>query len=126
MLEARLVAEAATKVGLSGRREPIARVIAGRVVEELAAFVDAGDDQIVAGLAEIRRAAFPSPFHSLATDPAVDTLSLFVERRVEKLRARAGRYLNPHDERVERQEVLAALEGLLTRRYLRHLRQRTN
>ncbi|MEG8053581.1 hypothetical protein QP185_10605 [Sphingomonas aerolata] len=121
-MEARLVAAAAAQMSLAGGREPIARVIAQRVVDELSNFVDGGDDPLVTGLAEIRRAAFPSPFHSLATDPAVDTLSLFVDRRVEKLRARAGRYLSPHEAKTERQELLSTLECVLTRRYLRHLR----
>lgn len=124
-MEGRLVAAAAAETGLIGRCEPIARVIARRVVDELSTFVDGGDDPVVTGLAEIRRATFPSPFHSLATDPAVDTLSLFVERRVEKLRARAGRYLSPHEAKAERQELLSALECVLTRRYLRHLRAST-
>lgn len=121
-LEARLVREAVADVDSSAPREPLARDLARRVVAELAIEIDGEADPITLGLANIRRQNFPSPVHALATDPEVDTLALFVERRVECLRARSGRDLDPVAANIERQRVFAEVEQVLTRRYLRHIR----
>lgn len=121
-LEARLVREAVADVDPSAPREPLARDLARKVVAELAVETEVEADPIVLALTTIRRQAFPSPAHALATDPDVDTLSLFVERRVARLRSRAGRDLNRHADEDERQRILLEVEHILKRRYLRHLR----
>lgn len=120
--EARLVREAVAESDPQTPREPLARDLARRVVAELAIEIDAEADPLTLALADLRRCVFPSPVHALATDPDVDTLSLFVEQRVAHVRDRNGRYLDPASAKHERQQILGDLEATLTRRYLRHLR----
>ena len=121
-LEARLVREAVATVPSHHPREPLARDLARRVVEELTAFLAEPDDPLLAALGEVARKAFPSPAVALATDPDVDTLSLYVEARVEALRNRCGRGLSPGDDAAERRAIMADVEARLAGRYLRHLR----
>lgn len=122
-LEARLVREAVDAVApRSAPREPLARDLARRVVEELATFLAEPDDPLLAALGEVARKAFPSPVVALATDPDVDTLSLFIEARVEALRNRCGRGLPPGEDAAERRAIMADVEGRLAGRYLRQLR----
>ena len=120
-LEARLVREALADADPAAPREPLARDLARRVVAELAKFV-VDDDPLALALADLRLRAFPTPARSLATDPELDTLGLFVERRVAGVRDRAGRYLGQEAARTEREQILSELEVALSRRYLRHLR----
>jgi len=84
--------------------------------------IDDTADPMTLALADIRRRSFPSPVYNLATDPDIDTLALFVERRVTHLRSRGGRYLEPKSAEKERQRVFEEVKTALTRRYLRHLR----
>ena len=121
-LEARLVREAVADVDPSAPREPLARSLAARVVRELGAFIDEPTDPTINALGELLRAACPTPVRALATDPDVDTLALFIRRRIERLEARFGRSLSPADDLKERRSILKGLESVLTRRYLRHLR----
>jgi hypothetical protein len=98
----------------------VAQEIATRVVAELLVEVDGlVDDPFLAALQNARR----SPFVTLATCPEIDTLSEFVERRVERLRARAGSYLAPAQQADERKAIAEDVEQTLSRRYLRHLRR---
>jgi dihydropteroate synthase len=97
----------------------VARQIATRVVAELLIDVDGlNADPFMAALQK----ASQSPFVTLATCPEIDTLTEFVERRVARLRARAGSYLTPVQQAEERSAIAADVEALLTGRYLRHLR----
>jgi hypothetical protein len=122
-LEARLVREAVDAVApRSGPREPLARDLARRVVDELARFLAEQDDALLATLGEVSRKAFPSPVATLATDPEVDTLTLFVDARLESMRTRYGRSLKPHEDAQEIREIFAMITKRLTGRYLRHLR----
>ena len=121
-LEARLVREAVASAPPHSPREPLARDLARRVVEELAAFLAEPDEPLLAALGQVARKAFPSPAVALATDPDVDTLSLFIDARVEALRNRYGRGLPPGDDAAERRAIMANVEARLAGRYLRHLR----
>lgn len=122
-LEARLVRQAVDAIApRSAPREPLARDLARRVAEELAAFLVEPDDPLLSALGEVHRNAFPSPVIVLATDPDVDTLSLFVEARVEALRNRSGRGLSSGEDAAERRTIIAEVEARLAGRYLRHLR----
>lgn len=121
-LEARLVREAVAAAPSQSPREPLARDLARRVVQELAAFLAEPDDPLLAALGEVARKAFPSPAAALATDPDVDTLALFIEARVEALRNRCGRGLSPADDAAERRAIMANVEARLAGRYVRHLR----
>lgn len=122
-LEARLVREAVDAVApRSAPREPLARDLARRVVEELVSFLAEPDDPLLTALGEMNRKVFPSAAVVLATDPDIDTLAVFIEARVDALRARSGRNLDATQDRAEVRGILATLEGRLSRRYLRHLR----
>lgn len=122
-LEARLVREAVDAVApRSAPREPLARDLARRVVAELEAFLEAPDDPLLNALSEMHRKIFPSPEMALATDPEVDTLALFIDARIEKLRSRHGCGLPPDEDIAERRAIMAELEPRLAGRYLRHLR----
>lgn len=123
-LEARLVREAVANSPSHTPREPLARDLARKVVEELAAFLSEPDHPLLSAIGEMSRRAFPSPAVALATDPDVDTLALFVAARVEALRNRHGRGLSPADDAAERRAIMAEMEERLAGRYLRHLRAR--
>ena len=124
-LEARLVREAVDAVApQSVPREPLARDLARRVVEELVAFLAEPDDPLLAALGEMNRKVFMSPVAVLATDPEVDTLALFIDARVEALRDRCGRGLSVEEDKKERQTLMHEIEDRLAGRYLRHLRSR--
>ncbi|MGN6156272.1 MAG: hypothetical protein ACTHN4_11160 [Sphingomicrobium sp.] len=102
--------------------EPIARLLAAQVREELAAFVAEGNDPLSESLGDMRRKLFPSPAARLATDPDVNTLSLYVEARLERVRDRSGAYLSPDMDKAERAAILDDIRDKLARRYLRHMR----
>ncbi len=121
-LEAQAVREAAALV--PGTIQAKARVVAAQVVAELMLELERGDDPMIAALAELELQTKPGPVVRLATCPDIDTSAAFIERRIERLRARAGRYLAPHDQRAERLAIAAELEILLTGRYARLLRIR--
>ncbi|WP_374944113.1 hypothetical protein [Sphingomonas sp.] len=105
----------------TGPREPLARALARAVVEELSAFL-AEDDPVLVAFGEFQRRTMPTPARALATDPDIDTLALFVDERVARLRARAGRANSSGADDVERRAILNEVERRLTGRYLRHLR----
>ncbi|WP_326525524.1 hypothetical protein [Sphingomonas sp.] len=104
-------------------RDPLARDLARRVVEELTAFLAEPDDPLLSVIGEMNRKVFPSPVVALATDPDIDTLALFVDARAEALRSRSGRGLTPGDDAAERRAIMGVVEKRLARRYLRHLRE---
>lgn len=120
--EAALVREAghivSAETGITAA-QPLAREIAARVVKELLAEIGglAAEPLLVA----LQKAA-PSPFVTLATCPETDTLSDFVQRRVDRLRSRAGAYLSPSSQIRERNAIAKEVSLLLFGRYLRHLR----
>lgn len=122
-LEARLVRAAVASAPPQAPREPLARDLARKVVEELAAFLSEPADPLLSAIGEMNRKVFPSPVTALASDGDIDTLSLFIEGRVDALRNRHGRGLSPADDAAERRAVMADVEKRLARRYLRHLRE---
>ena len=62
------------------------------------------------------------PFQQLAADPEIDTVAEFTDRRVERLRSRAGRYLPPAADAAERRAIIAEIEAVLANRYDHQLR----
>lgn len=120
-VEARLVRQAVAGLDPAAPRARVARGLAREVAAELEAFV-AEDDAALAALGDLKRHALPSPARALATDPDVDTLALFVEQRVARLRARSGRGNTPAADEAERRAIMRDVEQRLTGRYLRHLR----
>lgn len=118
-MEARLVREAVASA--SGPREPLARALAREVVEELSAFL-AEDDPMLVAIGKFKRHTLPTPAQALATDPEIDTVALFIDERVDRLRARAGRANSAIADETERRSILQHVERRLTGRYLRHLR----
>jgi hypothetical protein len=100
----------------------VARVIAERVVAELAAFLEEGDDPTFVALGDLKRRALPTPISRLATDPDIDTLRLYVEQAVFALRRRHGRKVSAAEANRLHKEHLAEVEEVLRGRYLRHLR----
>ena len=123
-IEAFLVREAVADAPPGAPREPLARELAQRVVEELSAYLAEGEDPLLAALGDARRKVCPSPVATLATDPNVDTVALFVGERMDRLSARCGRGLSPVADQTECREILSGIAVKLTGRYLRHLRDR--
>lgn len=118
--EAAAVIRAETKLKAD---EPVARAIAARVVKAAIREIARDEaDPLASAMAELEQKLFASPFVTLATCAEIDTAREFVERRVERLRARGGRYLTPAQQSVERAAIAADLSSLLAARYLRHLR----
>lgn len=98
--------------------QPLAREIARRVVAELLA--DLQRDPFEATLAVLERGG--SPVVRLATCPEIDTVSIFVQRRVERLEGRGGRYLTSAEQSMERRRIAGEVEAALEGRYARCLR----
>jgi hypothetical protein len=123
--EAQLVREAAAIVaretGLTAT-QPIARIIARRVVDEFMTDLSRGDDPLLVALAALEQRCDPSPFIALATSCDTDLAGEFVEKRVVRLRARIGRALTVTEERGEIDEIASALRAKLEGRYARHIR----
>ena len=123
--EAILVREAAAIVRAetdASSAKAQSRQIAARVTAELMKELDG--DPLDLALAAIERDVIGSPFQQLASCPEIDTASLFVERRVERLRARSGRYLCSQEEQVERTLILREIERTLASRYARFITPR--
>lgn len=116
--EAQAVREAAEIVrretGLTSAKAT-SREIAARVVAELMHEIDG--DPLDLAFAAIERSLIGSPFHRLASCPKINTAADFVERRVERLQARSGRYLSPAEQANERAEIMHELRGVLANRY---------
>lgn len=124
-IEAQLVREAAALIahetGLT-HADPVARILAQRVREELEAYFDEGDDPLAQAMGDARRKLCATPFAKLATDPDVDTISLFVEGRVRRLCNRSGKYLPMQADKVECRVIMLEVQDRLFRRYLRAMR----
>lgn len=125
--EAQAVREAAAIVrqetGLTAV-SAISREIARRVTADLTTFIEQdADDPMAAALEQVRLSLNPCPFHTLATDPEIDTLGLFITRRTENLVNRAGRYLSAQDQYTEQIRICETIHALLTSRYMRELRR---
>ena len=122
--EARAVREAAeivrAETGLTSAKA-ISREIAARVVPALMSELEG--DPLELALAAIERDLIGSPFQRLASCPEIDTASLFVEMRVERVRARCGRYLTEAEQDTERRALLGQLRLTLAARYDRHVRR---
>lgn len=102
----------------------LAKEIALRVVAKVLREVEQPTDEpFVSALAALEQRYAPSPFVTLATCPEIDTMSEFVERRIRRVRSRAGRYLSSFAQAQERAVISADLVALLTHRYCRHLRR---
>ena len=102
--------------------DPVASIIAARVAKAAQAYLDEDMDPFLAALGEARRAIECCPIDALATDPAFDTVSLFVSARVQRLQARNGRALFTHMDEIECREVWKQVQATLWRRYLKALR----
>lgn len=124
-LERIAVFEAATIVrdetGLASS-DPVAAVIAERVVVEMRAYLLEEMDPLLAAIGGLRRKAAYCPFATIATDPDMDSHCLFTETRVELLRTRHGRGLSAHDDAAECDRVWKEVACRLRGRFLRHLR----
>lgn len=121
-LEARLVREAVADVDLSAPREPLARDLAARVVQHLRDHAAEGSEPALAVMGELRRAVLPTPALSLATDPNIDTLAMFVDARAASLRARNGWPRTADQEWQDVNAAFKAVESKLTARYLKIMR----
>jgi len=104
--------------------DPIASIIAARVITVMQAYLAEGVDPLLEALGNARRRVEPTPFDMLATDAQIDTLALFVTARVERLQARHGRGLTTHEEQAECRELWAGVQRSLWRRYINCLRKR--
>lgn len=102
--------------------EPQARALAHRVVHHLRGFIADEADPAVAAFGAFTRIAFSTPAMTLATDPEIDTLSLYVDARVARFRARNGRSLSVIADKAEQEDIFQGITLRLTRRYLDHLR----
>jgi hypothetical protein len=98
----------------------LSREIAIRVTAAL--IHDLETDPLELAFAAIDRGNLHCPIHRLAACPEIDTASLFVERRVARLRARSGRYLLPAEQSAELRVLLDELKEALAGRYDRLLR----
>jgi hypothetical protein len=99
----------------------VARKIARKVAEATVSDID-HDDPLSVALAALEQRLLPSPITTLATSEEIDTVAMFTERRVSRLRARSGKYLTPREQTVERAGIISEITEVLTRRYLRHIR----
>lgn len=121
--EACAVREAAqivrAETGLTSAKA-LSREIAARVVSELLNELEG--DPLDLAFAAIERDLLRSPFQRLASCPEIDTAAEFVERRVERLRARSGRRLSDAEDDSERRAIADELMRLLSGRYDRQLR----
>jgi hypothetical protein len=113
-------AAASIRAQFSSATSPaIAAELARMVVAELRLEIEGvNDDPLVAVL----QRATKSPVQTLATCPEINTIAMFVERRIAALRDRSGAYLSPAQQEHEKRTICASIERTLTRRYLRHLR----
>ncbi|WP_301073673.1 hypothetical protein [Sphingomonas sp.] len=121
-MEARLVREAVAGIAPSAPREPLARDLAARVVQHLRDHAAEGSEPVLAVMGELRRAVLPTPALSLATDPNIDTLSMFVEARAASLRARNGWPRTSNQEWQDVNAAFALVESKLVARYLKIMR----
>jgi hypothetical protein len=97
--------------------------VARRVVDELLHYIEADQgDELIAALNAVKREMLPSAISTLATCPCIDTAADFVDRRVQRLQARSGRYLSVAEQQREKSIIAAELRSLLSARYSRHLR----
>ena len=126
-IESRAVREAAAMVraetGVTAA-DPIASTIAARVVEAMKAYQAEDMDPLLAAMGELQRRTCPSPVDTLATDPAIDSVALFTEARVERVRNRCGRSLSVREDETECRELWAKVHAHLWHRYVRALRRR--
>lgn len=101
-----------------------AKAVSHRIAHRVATLMLADleeEDPLAIALAALEDRFAPTPFRTLATSPDIDTASDFVTIRVQRLRARGGRYLLPPAQARERDQVVAAMIDLLATRYARHL-----
>ncbi len=110
-----LAAAAAYPVSWAVTRK--ASALASKVVAELVRELQS--DPL---LAHLEHLSSQSPVLTLATDPDINSLDEIVERQVERLRARNGRYLSVLGQRAELSAIAAEVEPLLAGRFERHLR----
>jgi hypothetical protein len=125
--EAQAVREAAAIIAIempSASPPAIAREIARRVAQATIADIE-HDDPVSMALAALGQSLLPSPINTLATCPEIDTASIFVERRIARLRGRSGRYLDAREQAVEKAAIMREMMDYLFHRYLRRLRGQT-
>ena len=103
--------------------DPVAAIIAARVVAEMQAYLMEEMDPFLAALGDARRKSCPCPFALLATDPKSDAISLFTQQRIERLRSRSGRGLSLIDDKTECCEVWDFVQRRLHSRFMREIRR---
>ena len=81
-------------------------------------------DPLLAAVGEMQRRACPNPFDTLATDADIDSLAVFTEARVERVRNRCGRSLSAREDETECRELWATVHANLWHRYIRTLRRK--
>lgn len=94
-----------------------ASALASKVVAELVREVQT--DPLLVHLEHLER---QGPVPTLAIDPEINSLEEILERQVERLRSRNGRYLSSLEQRAELTAIAGEVERLLAGRYERHLR----
>lgn len=103
--------------------DSVASIIAARVVEAMKAYQLEDMDPLLAAVGEMQRRACPNPFDTLATDPGIDSVALFTEARVGRVRNRCGRSLSVREDEAECRELWATVHAHLWRRYIRTMRR---
>jgi hypothetical protein len=98
-----------------------AQIIAAKVVKKLLSDLTC-DDPLSAALSELEQRLFPDPISTLATDPDINTASIFVEKRISLLRSRNGKYLTQLQVKSEQVIVTKYTIDRLSQRYLRIIR----
>lgn len=114
--------EAATDARTSMSREAVARDLAARVVAHLRQHAAEASEPALAVIGELKRAVAPSPALTLATDPDIDTLSLFTEARLSSFRDRNGWPISSAQDWQDVEASFACVERKLSARYLKIIR----
>lgn len=79
-------------------------------------------DPLLAAVGEMQRRASPNPFDTLATDPGIDSVALFTEARVGRVRNRYGRSLSVREDEAECRDLWITVHARLWHRYISLLR----
>lgn len=114
-IEAALVREAAAQLGgcASVKARQLAEAVTRTAIEEI---------DMQEGLVSLLKALGASPVDRLATDEEIDTGSMIIRERVERLSARFGKRLHESAWAAEDAAIMKAIVPQLARRYVRYLK----